>query len=86
MGGQSQWRRGRSRSGVQDFRLHDCRHDRATKLLRETRNLKLVQRVLNHANITTTVKYAHVMDEEVATALERNAKSRNQPPSAAGRG
>jgi len=78
-GGQTQWTRDRLRSGVKDFRLHDHRHDRATKLLRQSRNLKLVQRVLNHANITTTAKYAHVMDDEVADALERNAKSRNQP-------
>ncbi|NSZ06220.1 phage integrase family protein [Agrobacterium tumefaciens] len=71
-----QWRRDRAKSGVKNFRLHDNRHDTATKLLRETRNLKLVQRVLNHANISTTAKYAHVMDDEVAEALERNTKSR----------
>ncbi|CDZ35559.1 Prophage DLP12 integrase [Neorhizobium galegae bv. officinalis] len=71
-----QWRRDRAVSGVKDFRMHDNRHDTATKLLRETRNLKLVQRVLNHANISTTAKYAHVMNDEVAEALERNTKSR----------
>ncbi|WP_425347582.1 tyrosine-type recombinase/integrase [Sinorhizobium mexicanum] len=73
----SQWQGDRARSGVKNARLHDHRHNRATKLLRECRNLKIVQRVLNHANITTTAKYAHVMDDEVAEALERNAKSRN---------
>lgn len=73
----TQWRRDRALSGVENFRLHDYRHDRATKLLRETKNLKLVQRVLNHAQISTTAKYAHVMDDEVARALERNANSRN---------
>jgi site-specific recombinase XerD len=35
-----------------------------------------VQRALNHADIKTTVRYAHVLDTEVATALERLAKSR----------
>ena len=49
----------------------------ATKLLRETGNLKLVQRALNHANIKTTTRYAHVLDEEVAEAMERIAESRN---------
>lgn len=78
-GAKTQWRRAIARSGVKDFRLHDNRHDRATKLLRETGNLKLVARALNHANIGTTLKYAHVMNEEVADALERNAKSRNKP-------
>jgi integrase len=70
------WRRLRKRAGVTGFRFHDFRHDLATKLLRETGNLKLVQRALNHANIKTTTRYAHVLDEEVADALESVAKSR----------
>jgi hypothetical protein len=31
-------------SAILDFRFHDKRHDFATKLLRESRNLKLVQK------------------------------------------
>ena len=65
------WRRLRKRSGVSGFRFHDFRHDVGTKLLRETGNLKLVQKALNHADIKTTSKYAHVLTEEVAAALER---------------
>lgn len=72
------WRRDLASSGVKNFRLHDNRHDTATKVLRQTNNLKIVQRLLNHANLTTTAKYAHVMDEEVAMALEHNAESRKQ--------
>ncbi|OAP35843.1 hypothetical protein AU381_16820 [Sinorhizobium glycinis] len=74
---QTVWRRCRAKAGVTDFRFHDHRHDRATKLLRQTRNLKLVQLALNHANIATTAKYAHVMQEDLAAALEESAKSRN---------
>src|SRR6185437_4641541 len=55
------WRRLRKRAGVSDFRFHDFRHDLGTKLLRETGNLKLVQKALNHADIRTTTKYAHVL-------------------------
>lgn len=68
-GAKSQWRRLKKRAGVEDFRFHDIRHDVATKLLRKTGNLKLVQRALNHRDVKTTVKYAHVMDDEVAIAL-----------------
>lgn len=50
-GAKTEWRRHRKRSGVSDFRFHDIRHDVATKLLRETGNMKLVQRALNHSNI-----------------------------------
>lgn len=78
-GVKTQWRRDILRSGVIGLRLHDIRHDRATKLYRQFHNLKIVQRVLNHASITTTAKYTHVVDEEVAVALERSAKSRNHP-------
>ena len=48
-------------------------------LLRETGNLKLVQRALNHSNIKTTTRYAHVLDHEVADAMERVAELRNKP-------
>ena len=39
-------------------------------------NLKLVQRMLNHADIRHTLRYAHVLDEEVADGFERVAKRR----------
>ena len=45
-------------------------------MLRETGNLKLVQRMLNRASIKTTTRYAHVLDDEVADAMERVAKLR----------
>ena len=65
------WRRLRARAGVSGFRFHDFRHNVGTKLLRETGNLKLVQRALNHADLKTTSRYAHVLDSEVAEALGR---------------
>lgn len=72
------WRRLRKRAGVTGLRFHDLRHDLATKLLRETGNLKLVQRALNHADLKTTTRYAHVLDGEVADALEQVTKSRKK--------
>jgi integrase len=77
-GVQTFWRRLRKRSGVTTFRFHDYRHDFATKLLRDSRNLRLVQRALNHASIKTTTRYAHVLDSEVAEAMEAAAKSRTK--------
>jgi integrase len=40
-----------------------------------------VQRALNHADLKTTTRYAHVLDDEVADALERLAESRNESQS-----
>jgi integrase len=74
----SVWKRLRDRAGVSGFRFHDFRHNLATKLLRDTGNLKLVQKALNHADVKTTVRYAHVLDDEVAEALERVTQSRNK--------
>ena len=68
----------RAKAGIKDFRFHDFRHDFASKLLRETGNLKLVQRALNHADIKSTLRYAHVLDEDIAAAVERVAKSRKK--------
>jgi integrase len=74
-GVKSAWQRLRARANVTDFRLHDYRHDFGSKLLRDTGNVKLVQRALNHADIRSTLRYAHVRDDEVADASERVGSS-----------
>lgn len=74
----TEWRRLRERTNVHGFRFHDFRHDLATRLLRETGNMKLVQRALNHADIKTTTLYAHVLTEEIASVQEGVQKSRNK--------
>jgi len=82
-GAQTEWRRTRVRASktvatLSSFRLHDYRHDTASKVLRATGNLKIVQKALNHKRITTTARYAHVLDEEVAAALESVSKSQKK--------
>jgi integrase len=77
-GAKSAWQRMRDKSGVKDFRFHDYRHDFGTKLLRACGNLKLVQKALNHRDIKSTLRYAHVLDEDVAAAVERIAESRKK--------
>jgi integrase len=77
-GTKTAWQRMRAIAGVTDFRFHDFRHDFGTKLLRETGNVKLVQKAMNHADITSTLRYAHVLDEEIAAAVEALAKSRKK--------
>lgn len=79
-GVKTRWRRMRKQTGIVGFRLHDFRHDFGTKLLRETGNLKLVSRALNHASVATTAKYAHVADEDVAAALEFRDKNPGKNP------
>ena len=78
------WRRLRKRAAVVSFRFHDFRHDFASKLLRETGNLKLVQKALNHSDLKVT-GYAHVLDEEIAEAMERVSELRKKPRNAIGK-
>lgn len=85
----SLWRRSRQGDGPvvpKDLRFHDLRHDFATKLLRKTGNLKLVQKALHHSKIETTTKYAHVLDDEVLAGMEEVEESRKNPGKARGRG
>ena len=64
-------------AGIEDFRIHDLRHDFATKLLRATRDLALVKKALGHASIASTMRYAHVLNEDVTTGME--SVYRNSP-------
>ena len=77
-GTKSVWQRIRTTAGVKDFRFHDYRHDFGTKLLRDSGNLKLVQKAMNHRDIKSTMRYAHVLDDDVAAAVERVAKSQKK--------
>ena len=77
-GTKTAWQRLRERAGIKDFRFHDYRHDFGTKLLRDSGNLKLVQKAMNHRDIKSTLRYAHVLDEDVASAVEAVAKSRKK--------
>lgn len=72
----SAWRRhGPSAAGIADFRLHDTRHTAATRLLRKTGNLRLVQKLLGHEDIATTTRYAHVTDEDLRNGLDAVEKA-----------
>jgi integrase len=77
-GAKSAWQRMRAKAGVKDFRFHDYRHDFGTKLLRDSGNLKLVQKAMNHRDIKSTLRYVHVLDEDVASAVQRVAESRKK--------
>lgn len=50
---------------------HVLRHTFATDLLRETKNIRLVQKALGHSDVSTTMVYTHVFDEELEEALRR---------------
>ena len=49
---------------------HTLRHSFTTDLYRETSKIPLVQKVLGHSDLSTTMIYTHIFDEEVETALK----------------
>jgi integrase/recombinase XerD len=49
---------------------HMLRHSFATDLYRETSKMRLVQKVLGHSDLSTTIIYTHIFDEEVESALK----------------
>ncbi|MBV8357076.1 MAG: tyrosine-type recombinase/integrase [Deltaproteobacteria bacterium] len=67
------WQRIRKRAGVEDVRIHDLRHTLASWLVGAGYNLSLIGRALNHSQIATTERYAHLAMDPVREALERNA-------------
>lgn len=64
------WRAALMAAGIDDFRFHDLRHTFATRILRKTRNIKLVSQLLGHRNIETTMRYAHVLDDDLRQGLD----------------
>ncbi|SDM27812.1 tyrosine-type recombinase/integrase [Halarsenatibacter silvermanii] len=53
-----------------DISPHTFRHTFATDLYRRTKNLRLVQKALGHADISTTQIYTHIVDEEMEEAMK----------------
>ena len=65
-----------AKAGIEkDVHPHTLRHSFATDLYRETTNLRLTQKALGHASVSTTQVYTHIVDEELEGAL----KSFRQP-------
>ena len=50
---------------------HTLRHTFATTLLRETGNIRKVQKALGHSDLSTTMLYTHVVDGELEDAMKR---------------
>jgi len=49
---------------------HTLRYTFATDLYRDTSKIRLVQKVLGHSDLSTTMVYTHVFDPEVENALK----------------
>jgi len=56
---------------IEDLTFHDLRHDFATKILKAGADIVTVSKLLGHSDLKMTLRYSHVTDESLTTAVER---------------
>lgn len=58
------------KANIQNFRFHDLRHTAATRMTEMGIDLAVVQEILGHSDIKTTMRYAHPVPERKLKAIE----------------
>ena len=65
------WRPIRERAGLHDVRLHDLRHSYASRALALGESLYTIGKLLGHASVATSARYAHLMRDAEREAAVR---------------
>ncbi len=65
------WRPVRERAGLADVRLHDLRHSYASRALALGESLYTIGKLLGHASVATSARYAHLMRKAEREAAVR---------------
>jgi integrase len=64
------WKKVKMKTGFEKLRLHDLRHSFASFALSEGNTLPIIGKLLGHADIKTTSRYAHLADNPVKIAAD----------------
>lgn len=65
------WRRVRRLASLENVRLHDLRHSFASVGASAGDSLPIIGKLLGHADVETTARYAHLADNPVIAAADR---------------
>ncbi|HTE40043.1 MAG TPA: site-specific integrase, partial [Steroidobacteraceae bacterium] len=65
------WESLMKRAKLKNFRLHDCRHHFASRLVQAGVDLYTVKELLGHSEITMTERYSHLAPDNLRAAVER---------------
>jgi integrase len=68
------WERYLEQAGIEDFHWHDLRHTFASRLVMAEVDLYTVSKLLGHADIQMTQRYAHLTPGHMKQAVARLAK------------
>ncbi len=52
-----------------DVHPHMLRHTFATEFYRQTKDIRLTQKMLGHADLSTTMIYTHIVDADAEAAM-----------------
>lgn len=69
------WRKARARAGLSGVRIHDLRHSFASMGLMTGDALPIIGKLLGHADVKTTARYAHLADDPLKAAANRISES-----------
>jgi len=71
------WYRIRREAGIEDVRLHDLRHTFASHAVMNGVPVPVVSRLLGHAHVQMTLRYAHLADRDIEAVAERIGQAMN---------
>ena len=69
------WAGIRKAAGLEDVRVHDLRHSFASMGVAGGSGLFLIGKLLGHAHVATTSRYAHLADDPLKDAADRISAS-----------
>ena len=67
------WQKARKDARLSDFRIHDLRHSAASFMINSGVDLFAVGKVLGHADYKSTMRYSHLANETLLSAVEAGA-------------